>query len=251
MSVWALADLHLSFGVPDKKMDVFGERWIDHPTKIREHWMELVGPEDLVLIPGDISWAIHANEVRPDLEWIASLPGTKVLLKGNHDYWWTSLKQVQQLLPPSLHVIQNNSFTWNDIAIGGTRLWDTPELSNAYESYIEYIPNPRAHLEEEKAENPAEEERIFNRELGRLEMSLKSMSKHAKTRIVMVHYPPVGPHLEPTRASALLEKYKIDICVFGHVHSIKDNLLPLGTKNGVRYIFTACDYCHCTPVQLI
>ena len=100
MAIWALADLHLAFGAPEKTMEVFGEPWIGYSAKIKQHWEEKISPEDLVLLPGDISWAMHPKEAKVDLEWIHALPGTKVMLRGNHDYWWTSLKQIEQVLPP-------------------------------------------------------------------------------------------------------------------------------------------------------
>ena len=101
-SIWAIADLHLSFGVPNKSMEIFGPQWADSPAKIREQWLALIAPEDLVLIPGDISWAMRIEEARPDLEWIDSLPGTKVMIRGNHDYWWSSLSQIANCPPPSI-----------------------------------------------------------------------------------------------------------------------------------------------------
>ena len=127
MTIWALADLHLSFGVPDKEMDVFGPKWKNHPEKIRANWEKLVKPDDLVLLPGDISWGMHPEEALPDLNWIDSLPGTKVMIRGNHDYWWTSISKVEKVLPKSIHVIQNNIYRWKDVIICGARLWDTEE----------------------------------------------------------------------------------------------------------------------------
>lgn len=100
MAVWAIADLHLSFGIPDKSMDVFGPQWTDHAEHVKKHWLESISAEDLVLIPGDISWAMTPEQAKADLEWIHELPGTKVLLRGNHDYWWTSVSKVQKVLPP-------------------------------------------------------------------------------------------------------------------------------------------------------
>jgi uncharacterized protein len=248
MAVWALGDVHLSFGVPDKKMDVFGINWKDHPEKIRTHWLEQIHENDLVLIPGDISWAMKPEDAKPDLDWIHSLPGTKVMIRGNHDYWWYSIKKIQKLLPPSIHLIQNNIFKWNNLVIGGSRLWDTPEYS--FNDYIPYIENPRENVLT-KVEDPQEAEKIFERELGRLEMSLKQMPNDGSIRIAMTHYPPIGGNLQPSRASALLEKYNISLCVFGHLHNVLPNALPYGTKNGVRYVLTSCDYLNCNPVKVL
>jgi uncharacterized protein len=127
MSIWAIADLHLSFGVPNKGMELFGEHWRDHPQRIEAAWRARVRAEDLVLIAGDISWAMRPEEVMKDLEWIASLPGTKVMIRGNHDYWWPSMKKLVAMLPPTLHAIHNSAWKWGEVAVGGSRLWDTHE----------------------------------------------------------------------------------------------------------------------------
>lgn len=239
MAVWAIADLHLSFGVPNKQMDIFGSHWKDYTQKIAKHWQSLITPDDLVLIAGDISWATHPEDARPDLEWIDHLPGTKVLIKGNHDYWWTSLAKLKNILPLSCHLIQNNSWVWQDICIGGTRLWDTPGLS--FNDIIDFKDDGRNKPLMEKDDSP-ESQKIYQRELGRLEMSLKSMNPSSKKRIIMTHYPPIGPKLQETEASRLLEKYKVDICVFGHLHNVKPGLQLFGHHHGVTYHLTACDY---------
>ncbi|HEV8052148.1 MAG TPA: metallophosphoesterase [Parachlamydiaceae bacterium] len=248
MTVWALADLHFSFGVPDKNMDVFGNQWKDHPEKIRRNWLENIHEKDLVLLPGDISWAMRLEDARADLDWIHALPGTKVMIRGNHDYWWSSLKKIEEILPPSIHLIQNNVFTWNNIAIGGARMWDTPEYS--FKNYVDYIENPREN-NLTKVSDPKEMEKIFERELNRLEFSLKLMPKDSSTRIAMTHYPPIGAEMLPSRVSTLLKKYGISVCVFGHLHNIKANALPYGTKDGVRYILTSCDYLDFAPVKVM
>lgn len=121
-------------------MDVFGPQWIDHHKKIASHWKKNISKNDLVLLPGDISWAMHLQDALIDLNWINTLPGTKIMIRGNHDYWWPSLKKLNDSLPPTIHAIHNNCFLWNDIAIAGTRLWDSPEYNFA--NYIEFTKNP-------------------------------------------------------------------------------------------------------------
>jgi len=247
MHIWAIGDLHLSFGVPDKSMAVFGSNWKEHAQKIASNWKGLISPEDLVLIPGDISWALKPEDAVPDLEWIDSLPGTKVMIKGNHDFWWGSLKKTTAILPPSIHLIQNNAFHFKDIAIGGARLWDTPEYS--FHSFIEFQENPRA-----KKEDLVQEElnqNIFNRELERLTLSLQEVDKQATIRIAMTHYPPIGADMKPSRAAQILEEHNIDICVFGHLHNLKESALSFGEKNGVRYSLTSCDYLNFKPIRLL
>lgn len=247
MAIWAIGDLHLSFGVPDKKMDVFGINWKEHDEKIRTHWLESIDQSDLVLLPGDISWAMHPEDAKADLDWIHALPGTKVMIRGNHDYWWYSLKKIEKILPSSIHLIQNNIFRWNNFTIGGARMWDSPEYS--FNQYINYQDNPRENTLT-KVDSQQDAEKIFERELGRLENSLKMMPKDSSTRIVMTHYPPISADLQPSRTSNLLEKYGISVCTFGHLHNVKANALPFGKKNGVQYVLTSCDYLDFKPIKL-
>jgi len=229
-------------------MDIFGERWKGHPDKIRAHWEQLVDPKDLVLLPGDISWGLLPNEAIPDLQWIDQLPGTKVMIRGNHDYWWSSLAKVKAYLPPSIHLVQNNVFRWGDVAICGSRLWDTPEYS--FGAFIPMMDNPRAN-KLIQVEEPAGMEKIFLRELGRLELSLKALPRDTKIkRIAMTHYPPISHDLKPSRTTALLEKYGVNTCVFGHLHNVIPGSLPFGTKDGIDYHLVACDYVDFTPVRI-
>lgn len=245
--IFAIADLHLAIGIPDKRMDHFGDPWIDYVEKIGAHWHAKVTPDDLVLIPGDISWAMRTEEAKPDLDWIDSLPGTKLMLRGNHDYWWGSLSKVKQALPPSCHAIQNNSFQWNGVSIAGARLWDSAEYK--FREFIEYKENPRAKALVE-GDHSAEAERIFLRELARLEMSLQTMSPQANKRIAMTHYPPIGADLQNSRVSALLEKYQIDTCVFGHLHNVRKGIPLFGTHHGIRYDLVAADYLDFSPLLI-
>lgn len=247
MSIYALADLHLPFGAPEKTMEFFGPSWHRYTERIEEAWKNTIKDTDLILLPGDISWAMTPEQAEKDLLWIDALPGTKLMLKGNHDYWWASLSKVKKVLPPSIHLIQNNVFNWNGFSIGGSRLWDTPEYT--FGAYIQYKENPKQKAMESH-EAPEEAEKLFVRELQRLEMSLAGLDPHAKKRIAMTHYPPIGADLKPSRASALLEKYKVDCCVFGHLHNVKEQSLPFGEKNGVRYLLTSADYLAFQPFRL-
>ncbi|WP_075883167.1 metallophosphoesterase [Candidatus Protochlamydia sp. W-9] len=240
-SIWAIADLHLPFGAPNKHMRIFGPQWEEYTDKIKQSWLELVAENDLVLIPGDISWAMRLEEARLDLDWIGQLPGTKVLLKGNHDYWWGSLSKIQSILPPSCHLIQNNSFFWNGVNIAGARLWDIPGIS--FNEWIDF--KDFACIKKINDEDRSEEsQKIYERELKRLETSLKTMHSQAKLRIAMTHYPPIGANLEETEVSRLLEKYHINICVFGHLHNVKADREIFGMHNDIRYQLVACDYLH-------
>lgn len=129
MAVWAIADLHLSFGVSGKRMDCFGPAWIDHHQKIAANWRACVAPDDLVLIAGDISWALRLTEALPDLQWLDALPGEKLLVRGNHDLWWPkSRTKLAGVLPGSLHFLHRSAFRWRNVAVAGSRLWDIPGL---------------------------------------------------------------------------------------------------------------------------
>lgn len=243
MTIWAIADLHLSFGIPDKKMDIFGPEWKDHPEKIAKAWKERIHDEDLVLLAGDISWANHLDQVQKDLEWIDRLPGKKLMIRGNHDYWWHSISKVRSQLPPSVYALQNDAFTWNDVSIGGARLWDTDEFT--YEEYSDYRPKEKTISEKE------EEKRIFARDLARLEMSLKSINPQAKTKIAMTHFPPIGPSLDKTQASHLFEKYQIDIVVFGHLHGLKKEKPLFVKETSIKYFLTSCDFLDFQPLRIL
>lgn len=246
MKIWAIADLHLSFSVPAKSMEIYGEHWSGYHEKIEANWRESVAEEDLVLIAGDITWAMRIEEAIIDLEWIDALPGTKVLIRGNHDYWWSSIGKVRGALPPSIHAIQNDCATFGSIAVCGTRLWDNHSLR--FSGKIPLEDAPHDPLDPEKR---ATDDKILSRELGRLEMSLKAMPQTAQRRICMTHYPPTNFELETTRATELLEKYRVDTCLFGHLHALEPGNSFIGNKNGVKYYLTASDYIGFQPLEIV
>lgn len=232
-------------------MEAFGPAWKEYAEKIAANWKRLVAPDDLVLLPGDISWAMKLEDALVDLQWIDQLPGEKIILRGNHDYWWSSSSKLAKIMPKSIRFIHNNAHKWNDVAIGGSRLWDTPEYS--FNSYITFQENPlaRKKTEEEKLKEKEEEERIFARELERLKLSLSQLDPQAKVRIALTHYPPIGADLCPSKASQILEEFKIDLCVFGHLHNVTAGSLPFGKARGVQYIFSSCDYLNFEPVLVL
>lgn len=239
-SIWAIADLHLSLGISGKEMDIFGEQWVSHYKKIETSWRKVITDNDLILVAGDISWAKNLEEVKKDLAWLDSLPGTKVMIKGNHDYWWHALSKVKAVLPPSCHVIQNDHFNWKEISIGGTRLWDSNEFT--FQDIVDF----QGKAEEQLPEN----EKIFDREIHRLELSLKSLDQNARLRIAMTHYPPISADLRLSRASLLFEKYHVNIVVFGHLHNVKKGLSLFGVKNGIQYVLTSSDYLNFVPIKV-
>ncbi|MCH9621845.1 MAG: hypothetical protein S4CHLAM20_12730 [Chlamydiia bacterium] len=251
MRVWALGDLHLSFGTPNKKMDVFGDKWLNHPEKIKEQWEQLVAAEDLVLICGDISWALKADQLMPDLNWIESLPGKKIMSKGNHDLWWKSPSKVRKLLPPSIQIINNDAITIDDITIGGTRLWDHPDLN--YYKFIDMKEIDGVNIKKKQYDDDTvrHDTRIFNNELDRLARSLDAMDHNAKHKILMIHYPPIPPDRSDNEFSRLIKDYSIDFCIYGHLHNLFPDAPVNFEKDGTRYLCTACDYLNFCPIQLL
>lgn len=230
-------------------MEAFGPLWKNYAERIEISWRKKISSEDLVLIAGDISWAMRLEEAVIDLRWIDALPGTKVMIKGNHDFWWSSLSKLNKVMPPSIHCIYNNAFTWKGVTVGGTRLWDTKEYR--FDSLIHFVENPATKQQTVDAEKKEEEdERIFLRELERLKLSLKMLDPSAKIRIAMTHYPPIGADLKPSRAAEILEEYKIDFSIFGHLHSLKKDKPLFGEARGIRYFLTSCDYLDFEPIMI-
>lgn len=220
MAIYAIGDLHLS-GHSDKPMDIFGDHWIGHENKIKASWLKKVSENDAVLIPGDISWAMTLEKAMVDLEWIASLPGTKYLIRGNHDYWWKSITKLN-LLFDSMNFIQNNSFIYMEYVICGARGW--------------ICPNDYKFTDHDK--------KIYLREANRLEMSLKSAKQQEDREIIaMMHYPPTNEKLEPSLFTEIFEKYNVGHVIYGHLHDETSHNCGLqGTYNGVNYRLTSCDY---------
>ena len=249
--LFALSDPHLSLSGA-KPMHVFGPAWDNHAARIGENWRNTVRPDDIVLVPGDISWGMRLEEALPDLEWLAALPGRKVLLRGNHDYWWQSIKKLQTLGLPGMHFIQNNHVVLDGVAIGGSRLWDFPDIrwqvvSNAGNE--EVAPEKRHAPKTQREEDP---EKIRARELGRLEASLASLPGDAALRVAMTHYPPLGEDGGPTAVTDIIARHRIDICVFGHVHSHPGRGRPGEdiVLNGTRYVLASSDFLGHMPLRL-
>jgi uncharacterized protein len=254
MKVFAIGDLHLGHAV-HKPMDIFGPQWKDHAQQIAGNWQERVSDQDLVLVPGDVSWAMRLVEAEEDLRWLDRLPGRKVLLKGNHDYWWPSITRLREHLQgTSLFALQYDSLTIGGVSVCGTRLWTMPGLEIPYEDPLE-IPPEQAHghgSSDPGGSDMPHAEKIFRREVGRLKLSLDSIEPGAHLRIVMTHFPPTDETGKETNLTRLLESYRTDICVFGHLHNLD---LPPGKtwdflKNGVRYVLVSCDSVDFTPYFL-
>ena len=221
MRLFAIGDLHLPGG-QEKPMDVFGEHWEGHFERIAAHWRTCVTEEDVVLIPGDTSWAMQLKDAVPDLQSIGALPGRKVLIKGNHDYWWEGIGQVRRALPEGMMAIQHDAVDLGDLVVTGTRGWAWPT---------------------EEAPLSPEDERVFNRELIRLEIALQSAVKIAQERpiLLMLHYPPLYQTDRDTPFTRLIEKYPVHTVVYGHLHGAGLRAGFTGMWHGIRYILTSCD----------
>lgn len=221
MSIYAISDLHLSFNT-DKPMNIFG--WDDYENRIAEDWNKKVSDEDLVLLPGDFSWELRLQNTYKDFEYLSNLPGKKLLLKGNHDYWWTTLKSMRDYLKQNnynnIDFIYNNSYEYENKIIAGTRGW-----------------NIATETEEDK--------KIKARELLRLENSIKDgIEKYGEDKeiIVCMHYPPIIKENTNTEYAAILQKYKVKKCIYGHLHGKTQVNAVEGIFNGIEYIMASCDY---------
>jgi uncharacterized protein len=220
MSIWSIGDLHLS-GTQPKPMDVFGAHWTNHWEKIQTFWRQHVTANDTILLAGDHSWAMRLTEALLDLEQIGQLPGKKVLIRGNHDYWWDTVAKVNKAIPAGMVAIQADFTLVEDYAICGTRGWVCPDSQVL----------------------PPDDLKIYQRELGRLEIALSKAQQqgHAK-RIALLHYPPVSESREPSGFTTLLKKYRVEHCIYGHLHSAAAKTALEGCHNGVQYHLVACDY---------
>lgn len=229
MKLFALGDPHLSFdkdGNEYKPMGIFGDSWQNHGEKIRTQWLSTVGDDDVVLLPGDISWAMTLEEFAPDLAFLQALPGKKIIAKGNHDLWWDSLSKIRKILPEHFDVLQNNSFVFGDTAVCGTRGWICPELADDGTPIF-----PDSH-----------DKKIFQRELGRLQLSLDSVPDTVQHKIVMFHYPPVNGKLERSDLVALMEQYDVETCLYGHLHSYAMHNSLNGVYWGIQFHLVSADY---------
>lgn len=228
---WTISDLHLSGSQP-KPMDIFGARWRNHPERIAAAWRERVRPEDTVLVAGDISWAMRLEEAMPDLEYIHALPGRKVLCKGNHDYWWDRAGPLRPKLPPSIAVVEADALDAGEAVVCGTRGWVAPGTPGFA---------------------PDTDQRIYTRELGRLDRALQAAQKlaqGAKPIVVMIHYPPFIDR-RPTEFAQRIAAAGAAACVYGHLHRPEDwGGATQGTVDGVFYQLTACDYLGFGPVAV-
>lgn len=221
MKIFAISDLHLSVN-NSKPMDIFGPVWDGYLDKIFSQWKNLVSSDDLVLMAGDLSWAMKLEEVVPDIDLLKNLPGKKIIIRGNHDYWWKSISSLRALLPTDFYAIQNDALKFDNVIVCGTRGWKGVEK---YPTLLD------------------EDKKIFDREVIRLGMTLENASKlrqEGDKLVCMIHYPPVDIFRNDSPFSELIKKYKVDAVIYGHLHGQK-GLATYFEKDGIPYYLTSCD----------
>jgi len=226
MAIYTIGDLHLSLGC-EKPMDIF-PGWQGYMEKLERHWNTLVRPEDTVVLAGDTSWAMKLEDTVADFSFLQRLPGQKLLLKGNHDYWWTTVKKMEHFLQEngfdSLHILHNNSILAEGLAVCGTRSWmfDVGE---------------------------AHDEKVMNRELGRLRASLDAAQEGAE-RVAFLHYPPVYPNANAQQVIDLLKEYNVKRCFYGHLHGNAIRFAVQGMVDGIEYRLISADALAFCPYKI-
>lgn len=226
--IYGLSDLHLDY-TKEKDMNVFGSAWENYEARIFENWKRIVQPEDTVLVPGDISWAMTLSEARGDLSRLDALPGKKLILRGNHDYWWQSRSKIEKEGYETLRIVQNDACVVEGVRIVGTRGWDSPDAKKFTEA----------------------DQKIYDREVLRLEMSLQHPVEEAYDRtLCMLHYPPFFKNGWANDMGFLLKEHGVSMCVYGHLHSEGHVWVKEGWIDGVEYRCISADYIDYTPILL-
>jgi predicted phosphohydrolase len=243
MRLFAIGDTHLP-SMREKTMDRFG--WTDHPARLQKAWDETVRADDVVIVAGDISWATKPSEVQGDLQWLNERPGKKVLLRGNHDYWWgDSAAKLARLFEPFGTIqgfIHNTAVQIDGLIIAGSRLWTAPEAP----------PLPGGEMGGEEVRKD-----YVQRETRRLQLSIEKAQAAAGSaerplrRVVAVHFPPLYSNAKPTAFSRIIEAFQPQVCVYGHLHGDGIAAGFVGEHGGVRYVLAACDAAGFRPVLLL
>jgi len=228
MALYAIGDLHLCLGAP-KPMDVFGGAWVGYMDKLKQGFSR-VTDEDTVILLGDLSWALDLPSAKADFAWINEFPGKKIVLKGNHDYWWSTAAKFAKFCEEhgfeNISLLNNNAYSYGDYAICGTRGW---------------------FFEEERSGE--HDEKVFKRELIRLEASLKAAGE--KEKLVFLHYPPRYKGYECDEILELLRVYEVRRCFYGHLHGGSHKLAMEGLWDGVEFRLVAADYIGFEPYCVI
>lgn len=221
MKIYSISDLHLDI-YNNKPMDIFGPVWHGHTDKIVASWNENVTDEDVVILAGDYSWAMKIEDVERDFEFLSKLKGKKIIIRGNHDYWWSSLSKVRAILPDNTYALQNDAIKIGEYIFCGNRGWIIPEGKF----------------------DTAENRKIYDREVIRLRLSLDSAKKlqtNNEKIIFITHYPPFNNKIESSAYTRMLEEYGVYKVIFGHLHGYVNPKMIKNNINGIDYYLTSCD----------
>ena len=229
MSLYAIGDLHFSKAV-NKPMHIFGDNWHNHEEKITMNWKNVIKDDDIVLVLGDTSWGTKLEEAKQDLDTIDELPGKKIFIKGNHDYWWTTVTGLNKLYD-NMKFLQTNFYEYGEYAICGSRGWICPNNFKFDE----------------------DDEKIYKREINRIKLSLNNAKKQGFEKfIVITHYPPTNDRLDDSEFTKLFEEFKVEKVIYGHLHGKESYKMGLrGMRNNVEYILASCDYINFELLKII
>lgn len=230
MALFTIADLHLPLGI-DKPMDIFGAAWTNYVEHIADNWQTNIKDSDTVVIAGDFSWATYIEQAFKDFEFIHRLNGRKIIVKGNHDFWWTTMSKLNKYMSENqfdnIYFLQNNSFMYEDIAICGTRGWIHP----AWDKFTE------------------DDKRLFERETLRLKLSLDTAGD-CRERYVFTHFPPMSDKCESNAVTDLMEEYGVSKCIYGHLHAHSHKNAINAVIRGIEYRLVSGDFIAFNPVQI-
>lgn len=221
MNIYAISDLHMSIANP-KPMDIFGAKWANYLDNIKQDWLEKVQSEDIVLISGDISWAMTTADALKDFEYFKDLPGKKIFIRGNHDYWWKSITRLREQVPENCYLLQNDAIKFGNVVICGSRAWLTPGSPDFTKA----------------------DEKIYLRELERLKMAFfraQELREENDKLLCMVHFPPFNVKRDDNEITALINNNAVNAVIYGHLHGKESRADKLLIKNGIPYYLTSCD----------
>ena len=231
MALFTIGDLHLPLGV-DKPMDIFGHKWENYVERLADNWQSKIGTNDTVVLVGDFSWATYLEQSYKDFEFLNKLNGKKIMVKGNHDYWWSTLNKLQKFLADSgfsdIDFLQNNHFTYEDVALCGTRGWIHPKWDGATD----------------------EDNKIFTRETLRLGLSLNS-AKDAREIYVFSHFPPMSSQCESNAFTDMMEQTNVSRCIYGHLHAYAHKNAVNAVVRHIEYMLVSGDYIGFDPIKLL
>lgn len=220
MKIYAISDLHLSFST-DKPMDIFGDEWVNHHIKIKES-AEVINDDDILIIAGDISWALKIDNIQKDLDFVKSLKGKKIIVRGNHDYWWQSISKVREVCGDDIFALQNDAVKIGRYVLFGSRGWTVSDASST-----------------------KEDQKIYNREIERMKLAIASAKKLADEGdelIGVTHYPPFNVYFNESEMTKLFSNAGVKTVIYGHLHGKDSKTKSVVKIDDVLYHLTSCDF---------